>query len=349
MLKKFALMLPALRNLHEERNRYAADLQNLSEECSKLRRKIVQLEANSGKNLLDDLDRRIAEVNARVEGLTFSTKRDYFSLMDRGIFVIGHARSGTSILTHALNTSSAICCIGEAHFHVNADKENFASWFNSMHRSDGTPPSRTTYAMHPSCTGWDYLYELSKTFRYVGEKVAFRQEDRGFDVSSFFRFSVNNFLSSNYICVIRDPYRVTGSTVAMFENGDDSPSTIKSIETSQLQTYYLITSLILTLPKVFLLIHEHVNTKTFKTLGDAMGIDLSNASKDYDDTFTAMRQTISRKLKDTSAIPTVVSFYKRLCSSLDETTLRPNISNEIRTILFDLHAELRQRDALPPM
>lgn len=63
----------------------------------------------------------------------------------------------------------------------------------------------------------------------------------------------------------------------------------------------------------------------------------------------AVRQAISHELKDASATLTVVLFYKRLCSSLDNTPLRTNLSNEIRTILFGRHAGLRQRDALPPI
>jgi hypothetical protein len=363
VLKQLALMIPSLRNLHDERNRYAAEFKRKWEENNQLRESIEQLkkccenqrDADQDK-VLREIANSIASIEKKFELAALgSTQTESFNpvdrnaLADRGLFVVGHARSGTSILTDALNSSPDICCIGEANFHVHVEKEDFCSWFNSKRQNNGNPPMRSTCIPSHQGTGWQFLLDLSQTFRYVGEKVAFRQESKGFDVSSFFRFSVRHFMNSNYVCVIRDPYRVAGSTIAMFENCSIEDSIIESIETSQLQTYYLIASLIATLPRVFLLVHEDIDANAFQVLGDFLEVDLSKAADDYDQEIIVVKQEISAQLRNGSSMLTAASYFQRLRNGLDRGTLRPKILNELRVILLDLHAELLRRNALPKM
>ena len=92
----------------------------------------------------NNLNRRIDEVFGMLKLLQDENERQAAASAaatgDRGLFVIGHARSGTTILADVLNTSDDVCCLVEPYFHRSVDVENFAESFNSMHRGFGNPP-----------------------------------------------------------------------------------------------------------------------------------------------------------------------------------------------------------------
>jgi hypothetical protein len=90
----------------------------------------------------NNLNRRIDEVFGMLKLLQDESERQAAvsaaATGDRGLFVIGHARSGTTILADVLNISDDVCC--GAVFNRSIDVENFAESFNSMHRGFGDPP-----------------------------------------------------------------------------------------------------------------------------------------------------------------------------------------------------------------
>jgi len=149
MLKKLALWIPRLHNLHEERNRYAQAVQRLEVENNELQSKIELLNQSVSKNELNDfserirslsvaiseLDERVSAHLAQKEKNSSIAREDAFNLSDRGLFVVGHARSGTTILLDALNSSRDVYCLGEANLHKTIEKTDFSIWFNTMHRS----------------------------------------------------------------------------------------------------------------------------------------------------------------------------------------------------------------------
>jgi hypothetical protein len=53
----------------------------------------------------------------------------------RGLFVIGAARTGTTILQNALNDSADVFLFGEPGFHRDPGSADFAVRYNSMHRA----------------------------------------------------------------------------------------------------------------------------------------------------------------------------------------------------------------------
>src|SRR5579863_4687890 len=159
----------------------------------------------------------------------------------RGIFVVGHARSGTTVLTDALNTSADIHCLMEPYFYRTYDYPNFGAWFNKMHEGFGNPPSKGYRLQnYGNATGREIVEQLRGSHRYVGEKLAFRQRARNYLTDKFFDFAIENFALSPFICVVRDPLKVTSSVVDMFENSAFEEAVVQSVVQSQLETYQLI-------------------------------------------------------------------------------------------------------------
>jgi hypothetical protein len=83
---------------------------------------------------------------------------------ERGLFVIGAARSGTTILQNALNHSPAIFLFGEPNLHLETGEGNFAARYNEMHRSWSNQKTKSTYCppiLSADGAAEDYLGRLS--------------------------------------------------------------------------------------------------------------------------------------------------------------------------------------------
>src|SRR5204862_6445007 len=85
----------------------------------------------------------------------FPTRRSSDLLEKQGLFVVGHARSGTSILMQALNTSPDIFLLGEANLYVEGLRIGFPRWFNDMHRQFGNTLGKGSY-----CRSEEHTSEL---------------------------------------------------------------------------------------------------------------------------------------------------------------------------------------------
>jgi hypothetical protein len=92
----------------------------------------------------------------------------------RKLFVLGHARSGTTILGRLLNSAEEVLLLGEAHLFESHWNSNFVSDFNGHHqrtkkvRSKGTRLPPQYAGMLPEAI----LQRLGEHYRWVGEKIA---------------------------------------------------------------------------------------------------------------------------------------------------------------------------------
>ena len=59
------------------------------------------------------------------------------AIEQQGLFVLGAARSGTTVLQNALNDSREIFLFGEPSFHDDMGTADFATRYNYMHRAWG--------------------------------------------------------------------------------------------------------------------------------------------------------------------------------------------------------------------
>ena len=339
MLKSLALLIPRLRRLHAERNIYAASMKSLAEENNILRLAIQDISRGG--------DEENGGTLSKVPGSSSAVPRDVGYISDRGLFVVGHARSGTTILLDALNSCRDVYCLGEANFHKSIERPDFIQWFNGLHRSFDNPPMKSTCLPHfPANDGWDVLRELSKGYKLVGEKVAFRDEESGYDFGSFFRFSAKYFHGSNYICVIRHPRSVSGSCIEMFMSGQLGSASLNVVSVSQLQVYYLILSLVFSMPRVFILIHEHIFREAFDALGCDFGVDLRAAAGFYDFKKSVSKLSLHENIDD-AALARPIYYYHLIENIVSSKPLNLACGIGLRDVLFELHSELKSIGRLP--
>lgn len=231
---------------------------------------------------------RLADIADKLERLTHQIAADRVSggsavsaaVSFPGIFIVGHARSGTSILLDALNSSKAIFMFGEANFHETHPRTDFRQWYNGMHEGFGNLRGKGTYCpalLGDEASGWDYLQQMSKSFRRVGDKVAFRDETLGYNFQRFFDFQTRHFFDSFHICIVRHPYTTLKSSFQMFGETDHM-----IYVRSYIKTILQILELYQTMPNVPILIHEMIDKNTFVLLSQWMDIDISHGIKFYE-------------------------------------------------------------------
>jgi len=244
---------------------------------------------------------------------------------ERGLFVVGHARSGTTVLADALNTSADVYCLMEPYFYRSFDIANFAESFNGMHRGFGNPPIKGYWI--PGLggeTARNVVGRLRNSYHYVGEKLAFRQREKDYDPDKFLEFAVENFARSPFVCIVRDPVKVTSSVLDLFENSSFDPAIIGAVVKSQLETYLLILRLAMTVPSCYLLVHEYIDRETFATLGAHLGINLDRAIGLYVPGYqrTPHSPEGERILAADPRIGSLQAVHGSLCSLADSRTLR---------------------------
>lgn len=93
----------------------------------------------------------------------------------QGLFILGSARSGTSVLAKCLNRCPEIFMLEEPNFFQYDHIEDFAAFFNAMHESFGNSPYKGTYVAPPIVAEkgpLGLMQRLCRQYRYAGEKVA---------------------------------------------------------------------------------------------------------------------------------------------------------------------------------
>src|ERR1700722_5699340 len=73
---------------------------------------------------------------------TLRPSRRWRKLGKQGLFIIGHMRTGTTVLQNALNESKDILLFGEANFHRDPGLSDFRTRYNRWHEENGNQPSK---------------------------------------------------------------------------------------------------------------------------------------------------------------------------------------------------------------
>lgn len=141
------------------------------------------------------------------------------------VFVVGFARSSTTIVQNILNTDRRTFMTGEANFYLRNERD-FISWYNQMHRQNGTLPTKSTYAPdfggRNSVRWWEWLAAASQHFHRVGDKLAFNAEH--FDIvdpETILRFFEARFYEAKFILLIRDPVQTICSLAMLLKFRDE--------------------------------------------------------------------------------------------------------------------------------
>lgn len=227
----------------------------------------------------DKINKRLDELFSNIDNLATDlsiNESNISDLNERGLFVVGHARSGTSILMDILNYSTDICCLSEPYLYRSFYYKPFPKMFNDMNEAQKNLPVKGRHVPdYGIVNGYTTLLKLARDYKYVGEKLAFRQKIHDYDVDKFFEFAMKNFASSTFVCVIRDPTDVTSSAIKMFEKANFSEDKIRDMCKSQLDVYELILRIIATFRNVILISHGKVNNNTLINMGKFLKTDLS--------------------------------------------------------------------------
>jgi hypothetical protein len=194
------------------------------------------------------------------------------ALGDQGLFIVGNARSGTSILLDCLSLSPEIFLLGEANLYLHHGLPNFAGWFNRQHVGFKNRRGKGTYLplpIAPESGGMAALRRMGTFHRYVGEKIAFGP--RGLvggqpDQEAFFAFHARFFYASKYFLTLRAPGESIWSMSKLFP--DKSPREHYQCWINSLKIQL---DLLHTLPNVWMIVFEDLNAATLATINTLLG------------------------------------------------------------------------------
>jgi len=204
---------------------------------------------------------------------------------ERCLFIIGAARSGSTVLQNALNDAPDIFLFGEPDFHIDAGAPGFAARYNAMHRSWANQENKSTFcpAVLPTDGDWrQYLARMSSYYRFVGAKLVINPvRDRDL-LEQLFDFQCRNFYLSRYIFTFRAPLPTVMSTreLQMLVRGESDE--IRQIIRSYAETARLYIRMLRNLPHVGAFFHEEAGRPKFEELERWLGVPLSRSHQYYD-------------------------------------------------------------------
>jgi len=248
-----------------------------------------------------------------------------------GVFVVGHARTGTTVMTRALNTSPDIFVLEEANLHYSSDQDEFADWFNAMHCSFSNPPAKGCRIAPHAGNGFEVLVQLSRDYRFVGDKMAFRDESLGYSFDQSYAFQAKWFLKSAYICTLRDPIQTLASNLEMFED-----ASLAIYVRSYIRALIHLMDTYATFDRCLIADLGRLTPTSFRLIGQMIGADLDEAFDEYDPTSIEQRADLFQDDVEDAAVRLAVDAYRRLVELVDPETMRVSDRRRFR----DLHKEL---------
>ena len=204
---------------------------------------------------------------------------------DRCLFIVGAARSGTTILQNALNDAPDIFLFGESNFHDDAGAPGFAARYNAMHRSWANQETKSTFcpAVLPTDGAWsDYLLRLSAHYRYVGSKIVINPVRDGGYLGRLFDFHCRDFYRSRYLFAFRRPLPTVASTRGLQVLVRGESDDLRTILRNYAEVAGLYIRMARNLPHVRAIFHEDVGRPTFDELERWLGVQLASSDRYYE-------------------------------------------------------------------
>lgn len=215
--------------------------------------------------------------------MTGRSSRDWRELGNKGLFVIGHARTGTTVLQNALNDSKNILLFGEANFYVDKGQPDFRARFNKWHDLNGNQPTKSTYcpAVFDGDGTWeDYWVHFSHFYRCVGEKIIFNPTETSAQCDALMGFFAAHFFTGQFIFCFRNPIDVLFSVRKLAEY-HGTPMTDVSIMISYLSVLRLYLTMVRLFPNVHVVFHEEPSKECFDAIGQSLDVGLNHVMSYY--------------------------------------------------------------------
>jgi hypothetical protein len=210
---------------------------------------------------------------------------DWAGVGSHGLFVIGAARSGTTVMQNALNDSSEIFLFGEPVFHQDPGTADFAARYNRMHRGWGNQENKSSFCpplFEGDAPWFVYVRQLASMYRYVGSKLVVNPDGAEETCNAVFDFHCRYFYRAHYVFTFRNPVDVLMSTRGLAELNGDAAAGYEVVLRSFVRVVGLYIRMLRNLPTVSAVFHESIEEATFRELGESLGVDLSFAMRYYD-------------------------------------------------------------------
>lgn len=206
-------------------------------------------------------------------------------LAAQGLFVIGPARSGTTILQNALNDSSDIFLLGEPRLHRDPGSADFASRYNGMHRSWGNQENKSSYCPRLFDQDADWrtsLARLAELHRYVGAKIVINPAHAPFECDEVFHFQCRHFYDAHYLFTFRNPLDVLMSTRGLAQLNGGRVATHGEVLRGYVSVAQLYLRCLRNLPHVRVVFHEAMTAEVFGQLEAFLDTPFPRAMDYYD-------------------------------------------------------------------
>jgi hypothetical protein len=203
------------------------------------------------------------------------TEEDFRRLNEQGLFVVGCARSGTTILGDCFNLSPDIYLLNEAHLFFNNIFGDFSTFFNKQRAAESRHRAKGTYippAMNRERGGFTAWLRLGKHYRYVGEKIALwplGKEDGRKMPELFFEFHARYLFHAKYFLIARNPAEAVLSMSKMF---CDQP--LMALVECWLEALRVQLDVLDLFPNVYFTFLENLNQERLQKIGAVLGVEI---------------------------------------------------------------------------
>jgi Sulfotransferase family len=200
------------------------------------------------------------------------------SIANRCAFVMGPARSGTTILAQVINGSDRAFLTTEAYYFWAEKYPDFRSWYNQQHLAFGNQVSKISYAPnfghHGEQEWWKWLARAAEHFDVVGDKLAFTNVQlEALTSIDFMGFHETRFFRSKYIFIFRDPVQSILSAANLW-NGDPVALALGWAQFAKLWADF-----IRVFPLTTTVLLEELGPAKVGEIGDFLELDLSESAR----------------------------------------------------------------------
>lgn len=191
------------------------------------------------------------------------SREDFLELRVRSrefIFVVGSARSATTILGEIINMQRDCYMLMEDNPFINHYMEDYVSWYRAMTQEAGCKMAKGFYL--PSfCSeniSWAKIYLLLKEhYRLVGGKIALGPHGYWENVASnFLDFYVSIFPEACYLGCLRHPVECVESMAIMFKNRN-----LKELMETWIYSALYLVYMSCLFDRFYLVLHERLSEK----------------------------------------------------------------------------------------
>jgi len=202
------------------------------------------------------------------------------------LFIIGPAKSGTTVLLDALNDSRMVYLLNEPDLHNDPGTPGFAARFNAHYAEWASQLTKGHFCpdFFEGAGSWaDNLTRLSRCHHLVGTKIVTRPISSPDQINMIMQFHTINFYESNYIFSFRSPEAVITSSHYFQRSFDTDISPMEDVIYNFAKTVSMFITMRRIFPKVRVVFHHSMNTAIFAELSAELGVDLSRAGTYYEE------------------------------------------------------------------